>query len=147
MKYLIIDTSTFKANIGIGDEKLIDAYIWDSKKNLSSTLLVEIDKLLKRNKVKLKDLSGIAAYLGPGSYTGLRIGITTANALAYSLNIPIVGVRGEVSGKGKMEIPQMPPQDLNKLLQKLRSYLKGVNVKKGFVCSLKPYYGREPKVG
>jgi tRNA threonylcarbamoyladenosine biosynthesis protein TsaB len=45
---------------------------------------------LNKNSKKLEDIQGIVVFKGPGSFTGLRIGITVANALAYSLNVPIV---------------------------------------------------------
>ncbi len=55
-----------------------------------------IESLLKsKSNRKLKDLQGIICYKGPGSFTGLRIGLTVANALAAGLEIPIVAENGE----------------------------------------------------
>lgn len=61
------------------------------KNALSEKILSIIDNFLKSQKTNKKDLKAIAVNQGPGSYTGLRIGLATANALALSLNIPIVG--------------------------------------------------------
>lgn len=63
----------------------------------SSDLLPKIRETLEKNKIKLTDLTGILVSRGPGSFTGIRIGVTTANTLAWSLNIPVLGYRdGEI---------------------------------------------------
>lgn len=62
--------------------------IWDAERTLAKNLLGEIEKLLGG---KFDELSGLIVFTGPGSFTGLRIGITTANTIAYAQNIPIVG--------------------------------------------------------
>lgn len=59
--------------------------------NQSSDILIKIDELLKANQKSLKDLTAIVVSQGPGSFTGVRVGITVANTLAWSLNIPVVG--------------------------------------------------------
>lgn len=74
---------------------LIDSYTWSAHRELSLTLLKNIEKLLKKNSLTLKDLRGLIAYRGPGSFTGLRIGLTVANTIAYTSTIPIVGANGE----------------------------------------------------
>ncbi|MCK4648357.1 tRNA (adenosine(37)-N6)-threonylcarbamoyltransferase complex dimerization subunit type 1 TsaB [bacterium] len=62
------------------------------RKTHTSRLMSIIDRILKDAFVAIKDLDGIAVSLGPGSFTGLRIGIATAKGLAQGLNIPIVGI-------------------------------------------------------
>lgn len=57
----------------------------------SQVLLPIIEKILKKNKFKYKDLKGIEVETGPGSFTGIRVGVSVANALAYSLGIPVNG--------------------------------------------------------
>lgn len=52
-------------------------------------VLVLLDTLLKKNKLTLSDISEISVCIGPGSYTGLRVGASVANTLSYLLNIPI----------------------------------------------------------
>lgn len=61
----------------------------------SQTLLPLIVKLLKKEKVAFADLSEIKVARGPGSYTGLRVGVSVANVLGYSLNIPVNGKKIE----------------------------------------------------
>ena len=65
--------------------------VWQADRTLARDLLARIEKLSG----KWGSLSGIVVFEGPGSFTGLRIGITVANALADGLHIPIVGARGE----------------------------------------------------
>lgn len=77
------------------NEKLIDEYKWEAHRQLSDTLLIKIEELLNRNSLDLDGVSGIVVYQGPGSFTGLRIGITVANTLAYALDIPITGAVGD----------------------------------------------------
>lgn len=61
----------------------------------SQVLLPMIDKLLKKSKVDYKNLTGIEVSTGPGSFTGLRVGVSVANALGYSLGIPVNGKKLE----------------------------------------------------
>lgn len=67
----------------------INQKIWCSAYNQSEELLSEIEKLLNEMKITKKDLTTIVVNPGPGSYTGQRVGISTANCLAFALNIPI----------------------------------------------------------
>ncbi|MBL7141818.1 tRNA (adenosine(37)-N6)-threonylcarbamoyltransferase complex dimerization subunit type 1 TsaB [Patescibacteria group bacterium] len=60
--------------------------------NKSENLLLGLDKLLKQNKKTLKTLKGIIVVNGPGSFTGIRVGLSVANTLAWSLGIPVIGV-------------------------------------------------------
>lgn len=55
----------------------------------SQVLLSLVDKILKKNKLNYKDLKEIEVEKGPGSFTGLRVGVSVANALAFSLKIPV----------------------------------------------------------
>jgi len=59
---------------------------------LSACLLSLIEKILRRHKVSPRQLAGIIAVTGPGSFTSLRISVSVANTLAYALQIPIVGI-------------------------------------------------------
>jgi tRNA threonylcarbamoyladenosine biosynthesis protein TsaB len=71
------------------NSKQIDSLLWHAHRELSDTLLIKVDELLERNQSSKQDLRGIVVYQGPGSFTGLRIGISVANTLAYILGIPI----------------------------------------------------------
>ena len=73
----------------------VDSYNWQAHRELSDTLLIKIEQLLRSNGATIQDLTGVCIYQGPGSFTGLRIGISIANSLAYSLSIPIVGATDE----------------------------------------------------
>lgn len=77
------------------DDKLKVEKVWYAHKELSASILQQISNILKEVDCQAKDLTGIVVYKGPGSFTGLRIGITTANTLAFSLGIPLVGTTGE----------------------------------------------------
>ena len=61
----------------------------------SQVLLPLISKLLDREKMTFKDLNGIEVETGPGSFTGLRVGVSVANALGFSLSIPVNGKKIE----------------------------------------------------
>ncbi|MDD5605952.1 MAG: tRNA (adenosine(37)-N6)-threonylcarbamoyltransferase complex dimerization subunit type 1 TsaB [Patescibacteria group bacterium] len=65
---------------------------WESIRNQSQELLPKIDKLITSQKLKPEALTGVVVNLGPGSFTGLRVGITIANGFGYGLKIPVVGL-------------------------------------------------------
>lgn len=92
---LWIDTSNFeKAKIKLQDrEKEFEA-----GRQLSERLLKKVDGLLKEAGADLKDISAIKVKTGPGSFTGIRIGVAVANGLGYALGAPVNG--------GKLAIPK-----------------------------------------
>lgn len=75
--------------------QLVKSREWEAGRQLSVQLPSSIDELLKSSDSEYSDLTGIIVYEGPGSFTGLRIGITIANTIAHELKIPIVGSTGE----------------------------------------------------
>lgn len=94
---LTIRTDKPEAEVGFynlnGQE--LKYHTWYAHRELSNTLLSTIrDQLASQHKM-FEDLSGIVVFQGPGSFTGLRIGITVGNTLAYGLAIPIVGAKGD----------------------------------------------------
>jgi tRNA threonylcarbamoyladenosine biosynthesis protein TsaB len=92
MLILTIKTDNPSTEIALYDnQKEISKESYLAGRSLAETLNQKIDQLIKLQKKNLSDINGIVCYLGPGSFTGLRIGISVANALAYGLNIPIVG--------------------------------------------------------
>jgi len=92
---LSIRTDKPEAEIGLFDgQKKVDYLEWPAHRELSATIHQKVDELLAKNKLQYQDLTGVAVYEGPGSFTGLRIGISVANALAFSLDIPITSARG-----------------------------------------------------
>jgi len=68
---------------------------WESARQLSDQLLSRLVGFVESHNTKLVDLTGIAIYSGPGSFTSLRIGHSVANALADSLGVPVVGATDE----------------------------------------------------
>jgi tRNA threonylcarbamoyladenosine biosynthesis protein TsaB len=80
-----------EAEIGLYDATQQLAYeTWQAHRELSVTIHKKIDELLKGQGKTLQDVEGIVCFKGPGSFTGLRIGLTVANTLAYALQVPIV---------------------------------------------------------
>lgn len=68
---------------------------WQAHRELSQTIHSKIQEILASQGLTLGDVGGVVCFGGPGSFTGLRIGLTVANSLAYAQNIPIVARRGE----------------------------------------------------
>lgn len=68
---------------------------WPAHLKLAETLNTQIEQILNKSSIYYSDLKGIAIYKGPGSFTGLRIGVSVANALAYAQTIPIVARGGD----------------------------------------------------
>lgn len=90
-----IKTDQPEATICLFNDKNIEAYSWQAHRQLSDTVHLKIQDLLNKYNIEYKNLTGVVVFIGPGSFTGLRMGITVANTLAYSLNIPIVGTNGK----------------------------------------------------
>lgn len=76
------------------DSSIVARTTWQAHRQLAETLHSKIAELLARHGYTNKDISGVVVYKGPGSFTGLRIGISVANTLAYAHSAPIVGSDG-----------------------------------------------------
>lgn len=96
MKILALRTDKPEAELYIfdGDKKLAELK-WQAHLKLAETLNSKIEEILNKSSISYEDLGGLAVFKGPGSFTGLRIGMSVANALAYGLDIPIVAKGGE----------------------------------------------------
>jgi len=93
---LTIRTDKPEAELGLFKAKRqLQYYKWPADHRLAETIHLKIKHLLDDNKLSLKDLNSIVVFKGPGSFTGLRIGLSVANALASSLEIPIVAATGD----------------------------------------------------
>lgn len=88
---LLLDTSTPLCKLTIADT----TYEWEAGRQLADGLLKFINDKLQANEKTWSDITALGVYEGPGSFTGLRIGIAVMNTLADSLSIPIVGARGD----------------------------------------------------
>jgi tRNA threonylcarbamoyladenosine biosynthesis protein TsaB len=96
MLILTIRTDKPEAEIGLFEDESRLAYTaWMAHRELAETIQGKMESMLKSRDKKISDLNAIAAFKGPGSFTGLRIGLTVANAMAYGLNIPIVATEGD----------------------------------------------------
>ena len=70
-------------------------YEWAAERNLARDMLAYLRDRLAENGVSFADISGIGVFRGPGSFTGLRIGLAVLNTIAHEQRIPIVGVTGD----------------------------------------------------
>jgi len=90
---LAIDTSTYMASIAlVQDSEVLAELTWHCGQNHTVELLPRLTYLLNQTGLNLQSASGVIVARGPGSFNGLRVGISTAKGLAFSLGIPIVGV-------------------------------------------------------
>lgn len=92
---LLLDTSTSTCLMVLVDGGERTESSWEAGRDLSKGLLGFIESELKFKGRVFDDISALGAYRGPGSFTGLRIGLTVLNTLADSLGVPIVGEVGE----------------------------------------------------
>lgn len=92
---LLLDTSTPTCFLAFRDGDYMYETSWEAGRGLAKGLLAFIETELTTQGKAWSDVTGIAVFKGPGSFTGLRIGITVCNSLAYAQSIPIVGVMGE----------------------------------------------------
>lgn len=90
--FLYLDTTEDNCEIKLFDAngKFTDAINFNGVGILSEELLNQIELLFRKNKINKKNINAVLINPGPGSYTGLRIGVTVANLLAYSNNIPVL---------------------------------------------------------
>jgi|TARA_B100001971_G_scaffold195245_1_gene201934 tRNA threonylcarbamoyl adenosine modification protein YeaZ len=90
---LAIDTSTDTASLAIvKDHEIVAELTWHCQKNHSQELIPNMSQLLKLTKLEFKSISHIIVARGPGSFNGLRVGLSCAKVLAFSLKIPLVGI-------------------------------------------------------
>lgn len=93
MNLLMIDTSNQPMSIAImQDDTVLAVTTSEDKRDHSSQLMPGIQHLFEEAKIEKNDIDGIVVAKGPGSYTGVRIGVTTAKTLAYALNTKLYGV-------------------------------------------------------
>jgi len=129
---LIINTADQK-QVFIGlvkKDKLVAKKKFQAQYQQAEKLLVEIDKLLSAKSYQLKAIKGIAIVIGPGPFTALRIGVITANTLAWALSIPVAGIK----------LTEF--KNINELVKISEKRIKKAKV--GTI--IKPFYGKEPNI-
>ena len=114
-----------------GGVKITGKKVWRAKTHQSEELLPAVDKLLKQNKLKTEDLGLIVVNIGPGSFTGIRVGVATANAFGFALNISVVGIKAR-------------DIDIEKIMQKGFDLYKKGKTKKGIIA--RPFYDKKPNI-
>jgi tRNA threonylcarbamoyl adenosine modification protein YeaZ len=92
MSALIIETSCTQAVVGLAKNgKIVQMQTLPGDNQLSKILLPSLQSLLKNNQIQLSELDYIAVGIGPGSYTGTRVGVSIAKTLELALGIPVIG--------------------------------------------------------
>ena len=111
---LIIDTTDKECLVGWDDGRKLAIKKWRWEKDTGSEVLDNIQKLLRKHANNLKKIKAILVNQGPGSYTGTRVGITIANSLGWSLNIPVVGYSGRKLSKKNQVFAKLSKNKLSK---------------------------------
>jgi len=93
MKVLGIDTSGYTNAVGVTDgERILADFTFEARTDSLEKIVSNIDFALRKANLQLEDIQGFGVGLGPGSWTGIRVGVTVAKILAYSTNKPVSGV-------------------------------------------------------
>ena len=93
MLVLGIETSTTQGGVAIvGEDRVLYEAVLNVEVTHSERLLPAVDRALAEARISLEALGGIAVSIGPGSFTGLRIGLSTAKGLVYATGLPLAGV-------------------------------------------------------
>lgn len=92
---LLLDTSTPLCKLSLIDGDTRYDNEWEAGRQLANGLLEYLQEQLQKKNKTFADITGIGVFAGPGSFTGLRIGLTVLNTIASSENIPIVGAKGD----------------------------------------------------
>ena len=93
MKILGIDTSSSSLSVAVMDDDLLKGeFTLNHKLTHSEQMMPLLDSLLSQLELKMSDIDLIGVSVGPGSFTGIRIGVAAANAMAMALDIPVVGI-------------------------------------------------------
>jgi tRNA threonylcarbamoyl adenosine modification protein YeaZ len=102
---LFIDASQPEAHLALIGKKTSSVRFVSQK--ISENLLTNIQKLLKKNKLNYKNLEKIAVVTGPGPFSRMRTAVVTANALAFSLNIPVIGIEADKIPQNLSELTKL----------------------------------------
>lgn len=90
MNLLAVDTSSVKGSVALAIEsRSIEQFNWDKQASHSEVATKETQRLLETCQLQFKDLTHLSVNIGPGSFTGIRVGLNLVRTLAYSLELPI----------------------------------------------------------
>lgn len=92
---IFLDTRSGECRVGVATDHDVSWHSWQADRQLAHGLLGYLRDTLKTHHATFEDITGIGVFRGPGSFTGLRIGLTVANTLADALTVPIVGANGD----------------------------------------------------
>ena len=92
MRILAIDTTKQNSHIVLYKDGTMDNVLLDVKTKVSESLLPNIENILSQNNMKLRDNDAFAVVVGPGSFTGVRVGVATIKAFAQALNKPVIAI-------------------------------------------------------
>lgn len=93
LKRLVIDSATKHLYVALyEDYQCIEKYYKEGNNDHSVTLMIELERILLSNQIKVKDIDEIYVGIGPGSYTGLRVGVVVAKMFGWNNNIPVFTV-------------------------------------------------------
>ncbi|MBI2938947.1 MAG: tRNA (adenosine(37)-N6)-threonylcarbamoyltransferase complex dimerization subunit type 1 TsaB [Chloroflexi bacterium] len=112
---MAIDTSTEIASVALFDERAaaVRAEVtWHTERNHTRELLPEVHHLLARAGIGRRELTGVAVAIGPGSFNGLRVGLTTAKCLAFALGLPLVGIGTLEAAAAAFTLARLPIRPL-----------------------------------
>ncbi|HEV2074593.1 MAG TPA: tRNA (adenosine(37)-N6)-threonylcarbamoyltransferase complex dimerization subunit type 1 TsaB [Thermomicrobiales bacterium] len=89
---LAIDTSTEQAGLALGHGSCLFERSWEAGRTQTTSVLPAIDALLREARIKVSDLAAIAIATGPGTFTGLRVGMSIAKGLVLARDLPLIGI-------------------------------------------------------
>src|SRR5215212_12195255 len=89
---LSIDTSTGQGGVALYDGRTLSTRSWPAERSHTTTLLSEIHHLLDRAEVRVPELAAVAIAIGPGTFTGLRVGFGVAKGFHLATRVPLIGI-------------------------------------------------------
>ena len=133
-RILCVDTSSFICSVSVFENlSLISSHSSEVERSHSKLIIQLIDQSLKDAKIKINEVDAFAVSMGPGSYTGLRIGVSTIKGLCYSLEKPLISIMKKKTRnniKNNFQLKQGLKRFLShSTLDELFVYLKRKNIK------------------
>jgi len=114
---ICLETATNLCSVALCDSNgVISLRESNESKSHASVLTVFIEEILKENGIKAHDLKAVAVSKGPGSYTGLRIGVSVAKGIAYGASIPLIGIETTLSMFWGVSASRISGEDMDKNL-------------------------------